>query len=242
MTSVVIGDSVVSIGDHTFEYCDALTEVAIIGNGAASIGDYAFSYCFSLASVTIGNGVTYIGEKAFQKCELKSIKIGENVKKIGKYAFWDSAGNCSVFISNLSSWCNINFENEYSNPIFWFGYKLYLNEKEVTEVVIPKEQTKIKKFTFINCESLKKVVIHKDVVEIDEGAFNGCDALVECYCYAKTPPRLSNFYGSGSIIFYNRYPFTGINKESILYVPSRCGAEYKSSNWGEDFKNIKEMD
>lgn len=39
-----------------------------IGTGVTSIGDYAFSQCSNLASITIPNSVTSIGTKAFYSC------------------------------------------------------------------------------------------------------------------------------------------------------------------------------
>jgi hypothetical protein len=47
---VVIGDSVTSIGDWAFVYCDSLTSVTI-GNNVTSIGKGAFSGCSSLTEV-----------------------------------------------------------------------------------------------------------------------------------------------------------------------------------------------
>ena len=50
ITSVIIPDSVTSIGERAFEDCDSLTSV-VIGNSVTSIGDYAFAYCSSLKSI-----------------------------------------------------------------------------------------------------------------------------------------------------------------------------------------------
>ena len=66
-TEFVIPDSVVSIGDGAFAWCDNLTSV-IIGNSVTSIGYGAFYKCNSLTSVTIGNSVTSIGVVAFEGC------------------------------------------------------------------------------------------------------------------------------------------------------------------------------
>ena len=46
----VIPDSVTSIGDYAFYYCDSLTSV-VIPDSVTSIGDYAFYNCTSLTSV-----------------------------------------------------------------------------------------------------------------------------------------------------------------------------------------------
>jgi hypothetical protein len=56
----------------------------------------AFDDCRSLASVTIGNGVTSIGDWAFRDCEnLTSVTIGKSVAFIGSWAF----ENCSILES-----------------------------------------------------------------------------------------------------------------------------------------------
>jgi hypothetical protein len=49
--SYVIPNSVESIGERAFTYCESLTEVTI-PNSVTGIGEYAFDHCTSLTSVT----------------------------------------------------------------------------------------------------------------------------------------------------------------------------------------------
>ena len=65
--SVVIEDSVTSIGSYAFYKCTGLTSVTI-GNSVTSISKYAFHGCTGLTSVTIPDSVTSIGWSAFKGC------------------------------------------------------------------------------------------------------------------------------------------------------------------------------
>ena len=71
-----------------FYNCSMLTSVTI-GNGVTSIGERAFSGCTGLTSVTIGDSVTSIGSYAFSNCsDLTSVTIGNCVTNIGDEAFY----------------------------------------------------------------------------------------------------------------------------------------------------------
>ncbi len=67
LKSVVIGNSVTSIGNSAFSGCSGLKFV-VIGNSVTSIGYDAFYNCAGLTSVEIPNSVTSIGNEAFRGC------------------------------------------------------------------------------------------------------------------------------------------------------------------------------
>ena len=72
-----------------------------IPNSVTNIGDRAFWACDRLKNVTIGNGVTNIGESAFYNCSsLTNVTIGNSVTSIGEYAFDGCSGLTSVTIPN----------------------------------------------------------------------------------------------------------------------------------------------
>ena len=94
LTSVVIPDSVTSIGEDAFYNCSSLTSV-VISDGVTSIGEYAFYNCSSLTSVVIPNSVTTIGRRVFFYCRgLTSVTfegtVAEWTAAAEKYIFYDT--------------------------------------------------------------------------------------------------------------------------------------------------------
>ena len=66
-TSIVISNSVTSIGDRAFYNCRGLTSVDI-SNSVTSISKWAFVDCRGLTSVVIPNSVTSTSRWAFYNC------------------------------------------------------------------------------------------------------------------------------------------------------------------------------
>lgn len=86
ITSVVIPDSVTSIGYGAFMMCRSLT-TATVGSGVTELWG-TFVLCFNLQNVTIGSNVTQIYDNAFAYCyALPSITIPASVTTIKAYSF-----------------------------------------------------------------------------------------------------------------------------------------------------------
>ena len=161
LTSVVIGDSVTSIGDSAFRGCSSLTSVEI-PDSVTSIGDRAFYGCYNLTSVVIGDSVTSIGSYAFKYCSnLTSIEIPDSVTSIGRSAFEDCSSLTSVEIGasviSIGSWA-------------FDGCSL------LTSVVIGDSVTSIGKDAFYNCSSLTEVNYLGTIDQWAEIEFDGCYA------------------------------------------------------------------
>ncbi|HEX9046444.1 MAG TPA: leucine-rich repeat domain-containing protein [Verrucomicrobiae bacterium] len=67
ISSVVLPDSVGSIGDYAFAGCLDLTNITF-GNQLGSIGKFAFDNCYNVSSVTFPGSLANLGEEAFANC------------------------------------------------------------------------------------------------------------------------------------------------------------------------------
>lgn len=146
---ITFNDAITTIGKGAFYECDKLTGI-IIPQSVVSISEYAFYCCDNLQRIAFGESVRYVGKDAFYNCS-----------KINR-----------VDIVSLSSWCKIEFETEESTPFVYGEATLFLRNKELTEVVIPDDITKIGKYTFYYIP-ISSVIIPNSVKEIGDSAFCG---------------------------------------------------------------------
>lgn len=116
--------------------------------------------------------VTRIGQNAFKECErINSITIPESIKSIGADAFY-GCWITSVYITDVSAWCNIDFENYESSPLASEA-NLYINGELATNVVVPDGVTKIPYCAFAY-EGLESIVLPDGITSIADGAFAHC--------------------------------------------------------------------
>ncbi len=84
VADLIIPDGVTAIPDNAFEHCLYSFKSVVIPDSVKSIGKLAFIWCYSVKSVTIGDGVESIGEWAFRGCSgLEKVVIGDGLTKIG---------------------------------------------------------------------------------------------------------------------------------------------------------------
>ena len=186
LTSLTIGNGVEFIGDSAFARCGSLASVSIDAN--AIVGKAYSDYCnlkdifgTQVTEYIIGNSVTCIGGSAFDGCSsLTSVTIPNGLKSIEKDAFSGCNVLTSVYITDdLVAWCDISagcwVGNYYDIP-FSCVHDLYLNDKLITELIIPNNVTSIGEGAFAY-SSIKSVVVSGGCQSIGDGAFNNCDSL-----------------------------------------------------------------
>ena len=100
--TLTLGNNITSIGDYSFYVGQNFTGELTIPDSVTSIGSYAFYACSSFDSLNMGNSVTTISLYAFQSCSgfTGSVTIPATVTTLGAYAFQGCSGltnvNCYV--------------------------------------------------------------------------------------------------------------------------------------------------
>lgn len=169
------------------------------------------------------DGITYtvtsIGQEAFRDCySLKSVTIPKTIKKIGYLSFFGCSSLSKVNITDLTSWCKIEYNGYEGVPLHW-AHHLFLNDVEIKDLIIPEDVTWVGSYAFYELTELSSVSFHFGITGIGDYSFAGCSTLKNI--------ELPNSIRS---ICYGAFlKCIGLNTVSI---PNSCEAIYADAFYG----------
>ena len=205
LTSVTIPAGVISIGDYVFRGCSSLESITASASNANFASQDGILYNKDKTqfiyipkaikgAVTIPDGVTSIGEGAFEGCSgLRSVTIPDSVTNIGNSAFSGCGGLTSVTIGN---------------SVTSIGRGAFEGCSGLTSLTIPDKVTRIGDSAFRGCSGLTSVTIPDRVTGIGNWAFEGCSSLESI-----TVSESNASYASQDGILYNK------DKTQFIYIP-----------------------
>ncbi len=190
---LVLPDWADGVGDFEVEDRSKIRSITI-PQGVDYLGSGCFVYFTGLQKVTMSEGITSIGERAFQDCfSLSSVNIPGTVTTIGEGAFRRCTSLASITIPG---------------SIIEFGPQAFQGCSRLTNVTISSGVIGIGEGAFQDCTSLTSVTIPDSVTEIGSNAFAGCTSLTSVTipdgckvgedAFAETPYALEGTSGQDS--------------------------------------------
>ena len=224
-------------GYVTSPFKDYGIKTVTIGDGITSIGDYAFYSCRGLTELTLPNSVTSIGESAFDGCSgLTELTLPNSVTSIG----WSAFEGCSGLT-----------ELTLPNSVMSIGRSAFYGCSGLTELTLPGSVTRIGNSAFEGCSGLTELTLPNSVMSIGRSAFGGCSGLTELTLpNGVTSIEESAFQGCSGLAKITSLAeippvcgsgvFDGVNKTNCeLIVPVISVIAYKQAEVWNEFSNIK---
>lgn len=203
LNKVEISSAAKTLGEYSFYGCEYLHDL-YIPEGVEEIPEYAFAYCERLHNLTIPDSVVSIGNSAFSYIGTSSywdedygeykrslnIKIGDRVKFIGEYSFYDAGSgyNDKIILGNsVEKIGRYAFEyTDITDIQFPDSLKVIENgafyHSDLKNLVIPDSVEYIGSGAFSYNSSLKEVTFGTGIKEIGSDIFSSCDDLESIYC------------------------------------------------------------
>lgn len=222
LEEVEINPTIKYIGKYAFYNCPSLFSVTttVEGNVLESIGDRAFAENVVLSQVDFSENlkvldlgafandpkirridlsntkVTEIGAACFANCTaLIDISLGENLKKIGMYAFYGCSSLANKTLggedsldetlipSSVEAIGTYAFKdtslwtNSKTDIIYAGNWIVGVKDTKISSAEANKDAVGISDYAFYNCATLTSVTGLSNIKQIGRGAFYGCSSI-----------------------------------------------------------------
>ena len=251
-------NSTLSIGNSAFRYNEGLTDIHL-STSLNYIDEYAFGEC-GFSHITLPESLANIQAGAFINNEhLQDITLPERLQGLGSAAFENNSalesvtfhtaletmtiGNnafnlcpvlSKVFITNMKSFAQTNFNNAKANPANTSQHIYNADGEEIINVVLPKGTKYINNNAFNGCAYIQSIKMPATMDHINDDIFVGCSALKDVYCYAEEVPE---FIGVNDPSAMN-----DVFANATLHIVFGHEQAYKADAWWKRFSNVEGCD
>ena len=166
-----------TINDDEFSYCSSLSSI-ILPETVTSIGGYAFEGCSSLDFIEIPSSVTSIGYNAFRFCpRLWEIVVNPD------NAVFDSRDNCNAIIETSTNTLVFGCVGTViPNTVTAIGESAFNGCNQLSSIEIPSSVEYIGVYSFVYCGNIASIIIHRETPPaLGWGAFEGVNQDIPVY-------------------------------------------------------------
>lgn len=248
-------NTTLSVGNSSFRYNASLTNIHL-SNSLNYIDEYAYGEC-GFSQITLPESLANIQAGAFINNDfLQEIILPERLQGLGSAAFENNSklesvtfhtaietmtiGNNAfnqcpilnkVYITNMNSFAQTNFNNAKANPANTSQHIYDANGKEIINVVLPKGTKYVNNNAFNGCAFIQSIEMPATMDHVNDDIFVGCSALKDVYCYAEEVPEFIGVNDPTSMdeVFQN----------ATLHVPFGSESLYqKDTSWWGKFTKL----
>lgn len=258
LNNLEMPNTTLSVGNSSFRYNASLTDIHL-STSLNYIDEYAFGEC-GFSHITLPESLANIQAGAFINNEhLQDITLPERLQGLGSAAFENNSalesvtfhtaletmtiGNNAfnlcpvlnkVFITNMKSFAQTNFNNAKANPANTSQHIYNADGEEIINVVLPKGTKYINNNAFNGCAYIQSIKMPATMDHINDDIFVGCSALKDVYCYAEEVPEFIGVNDPSAMndVFVN----------ATLHVVYGHEQAYKADAWWKRFSNVEGCD
>lgn len=224
---IYLPESLRFLGEAAFRGCNGLSGSLKIPHKICQIPDECFWSCGFGGTLTLHDGITSIGTRAFSDCYFKGgISLPSQLEVISEECFES---------------CKFSGSLVLPAGVRVIGKRAFNWNSRLTGILeIPGNVISLGAGAFANCQGIEGVVIPESLETIKsefgvDGAFEDCFGINRIVCKGVTPPVISddfNVTGGHSV-------FRGVSKENFtVEVPEAAVPNYRTSSGWKDFKRI----
>ena len=206
---IVIGESVSTIGNYAFIYCENLAKVSL-PNSVTTLGELSFAACKNLSSIIIPESITELPSGVFQSSGLVSITIPDNVSEIYWQAFYDCTNLKTVVIGD-------GVTKIYPDA--------FLQCTALTNVKIGKGLKSVGAYAFEECKSLERVEISDLTawcgIEFSDNMSNPLNYGASLYL---NDTQITELTIPSNVFEVKNFAFYGCASVTSVTIPSRVSA------------------
>ena len=254
LTSIVIPKNVTQMSTvrlggvigNAFQYCDNL-ETVIFEEGRTYIPKYALLNCESVKNVIIPDGVTTIGDRAFEQTAIETINLPDSINSIGERTFCDCTnlyeielpqsvnfiGGAAFSRTGLSSF---TFPDGIKN----IYYSMFYECPNLNKVNLPESVNIIQEQVFYGCKNLRTIELPNTITALGSCAFSECTNLTNLVLPNKIKSIEYNFCSDCNNLYSISIPrtvtnidetaFSGCSKLNIYGYNNSYAETYAQSN------------
>jgi len=244
-----------SVGNSAFRYNASLTNNHL-STSLNYIDEYAYGEC-GFSHITLPESLANIQAGAFINNDyLKEITLPERLQGLGSAAFENNQklesvtfhtaietmtiGNnafnlcpilSKVYITNMNSFAQTNFNNAKANPANTSQHIYDANGNEIINVVLPKGTKYVNNNAFNGCAYIKSIEMPATMDHVNDNIFVSCSSLKDVYCYATKVPDFIGVEDPSSM--------SDVFGQATLHVIYGNEEAYKADDWWGRFYKVE---